>query len=418
MPRILHLGCGNFHRAHQAWYTDRAGGWTITGVAMRSRAVPDALNPQNGDYTLVTQDTGGTDYARITCIDRVLFAPDEAQAALDLIADPETHIVSLTITEKGYHLKGDGSLDVDAAAIAADLVGTAAPKTAIGLLAHGLSKRTTPLTVLCCDNLTDNGTRLRGAVTAFADAANMGWDAKVTFPNAMVDRITPATTDALREDVAQETSWNDAAPVATEAFSEWVIEDSFAGPRPDWHRVGVQIVDDVAPFEKRKLRMLNGAHSAMAYGGILRGHTYVHQAVDDPVLRDLAIGVMAEAATTLPDGMDPDSYADSLLTRWENTALDHALRQIAMDGSQKLPMRLVATTQELDGHAPASTQGIAAWIAFAKSETEAGRALDDPAAGTIAAACESEDPIGGLCAVLGVTPALFGGPEALTLSWE
>ncbi|MEH6726135.1 MAG: mannitol dehydrogenase family protein, partial [Hyphomicrobiales bacterium] len=298
MKRILHLGPGNFHRAHQAWYTHHAiarGGeaWTITGVSLKSSTARDSLAPQDFDYTLVINSVSDTDYQRISVIDQILVGPENPQAVIDLIADPDTAIVSLTVTEKGYHIDAaTGHLNTKNPDIASELAGGQA-LTAIGFLAFGLQKRQqthgAPITIISCDNLSDNGATLKRLVLEFNRQAGFGladWlDASVTFPGTMVDRITPATTDALRHEVQQKTGWADQAPVATELFSEWIIEDNFAAAHPAWDQVGAQFVDDVAPFEHRKLRLLNGPHSFLAYAGLYNGHIYVHEAIADAWLR-------------------------------------------------------------------------------------------------------------------------------------
>ena len=275
------------------------------------------------------------------------------------MADAE--IISATVTEKGYHLDAAGNLNLQDPAIAADLAGQGSA-TLIGFLAYGLAERRKPVTVLSCDNRMENGKTLETAVADFAEAAglDMDWGA-VRFPNAMVDRITPATTDAVRA------ISGDHMAVPTEAFSEWVIEDNFAGPHPDWP--GVQLVDDVAPHEMRKLRMLNGAHSLLAYAGLERGLTYVHEAVRDPVLRPLVSELMKDAGATLPAALQAQAtdYAEALLQRFENPELAHRLDQIAMDGSQKLPYRFVPTLRETGSQAVIA--GMRAWISYCMSET-------------------------------------------------
>ena len=361
MPRIVHLGTGNFHRAHQTWYTHLAGGWTITGSSFRSPAMRDTLAAQNFDYTLATLGKNTSKHHRINVIDDILFAPEQMGELHAALCDPETAIVTLTITEKGYTKDGP-----------------------VAALAKALSARTAPITMISCDNLTGNGDRLAELVHAIT-----GPLPHATFPNSMVDRITPATTNELKADVLTATGFNDRSPVATEPFSEWVIEDNFAGARPDWDKVGVQLVSDVAPFELRKLRMLNGAHSYLAYAGINAGHEFVHQAIADPDLRAGAIAAMDEAARTLPEGLDTDNYREALIKRFENPTLHHKLHQIAMDGTQKLPIRLGATIAEL-GDAPACQAGIDAWAEFAMAETLAGRRLDDPMADQIANATSLE----------------------------
>ena len=375
MRRILHFGPGNFFRAHLAEYAFDAGGWDIVCVSLRSATLRDGLARQGNVYTLAVQ---GEDARRIDVISDVRVAPEDPDAVLDLIADPQVEVISATVTEKGYHLGRDGKLDLDDPDIAAEIAG-GTPRTLIGFLAHGLSRRTAPVTILSCDNRNENGDTLGAAVRRFAQAAGLDFACKVSFPNAMVDRITPATTDALREQTG------DDFAVPCEPFKEWVIEDTFATPRPDWP--GVQWVDDVAPHEMRKLRMLNGAHSYMAYAGTLAGHTYIHEAIADPDLRPVTIALMQEAGETLPgDQRDrAPAYAEALLERWKNPHINHKLRQIAMDGTQKMPYRMVETLRDRKGApSPGSIAGIRAWIDFCRAETAAGRKIDDPKADALA----------------------------------
>ena len=392
MGRILHLGVGNFFRAHQAWYTQQCPGWDITGVSFRSAQVRDGLAANGYRYRLVIKDATDTQIEDITCLTSMIVAGATPQRVLDAIADATTDVITLTVTEKAYHLGTDGRLDTDDAAIKDDLAGGA--QTVIGALARGLARRDAPLTVLSCDNLPGNGAKLGAAVHRFANAAGLDISAHVTFPACMVDRITPATTDDIRAEAG------DTMAVPTEAFSEWVIEDRFAGARPNWP--GVQWVDDVAPHEMRKLRMLNGAHSYLAYAGTLAGHTYVHEAVADPTLRAGAAALMAEAADTLPKplGEQAASYAAALLKRFDNPNLHHQLRQIAMDGSKKMPIRVCATIADRKDPSPALEAAVAAWVAFVRAEVSAGRALDDPRSAELITACAAPDPDTALRAII------------------
>ncbi|WP_299047299.1 mannitol dehydrogenase family protein [uncultured Tateyamaria sp.] len=394
MPRILHLGVGNFFRAHIAAYTQDTPGWQITGVSFRSGTIRDGLAAQGYDYPLVIKDAQGTTVKPITCLTDMYVAADDPGGVIDAIVSDDFDVITLTVTEKAYHLDTHGQLDLDAADIQADLGGTGT--TVVGVLARGLALRRAPVTVLCCDNLPDNGAKLEKAVRTFADAAHLSLGCDVTFPGCMVDRITPATTDAMRAEAGNPMA------VPTEAFSEWVVEDRFAARRPDWP--GVQWVDDVAPHEMRKLRMLNGAHSFLAYAGALRGHTYVHQAIEDARLRSTAQVLMAEAAQTLPSDMHAQAapYATALVDRFANPNLQHSLRQIAMDGSQKLPIRILATLRDR-GHAdsPALDCALNAWVGFVQAEVAAGRALDDPRSDDLRAACQSADPDAALRRIIG-----------------
>ncbi|MBW4706491.1 mannitol dehydrogenase family protein [Roseobacter sp. YSTF-M11] len=394
MPRILHIGVGNFCRAHLADYTQDAGGWSVTGVSLRSAAVRDGLAAQGFDYTLAIQGEGTK---RITVFDDILVAPEDPAAVLVQIVAEDVHIISVTVTEKGYHLGADNRLDTSDPLIAGDLSGRG-PRTVIGLLAHGLARRRAPVTVLSCDNRNDNGDTLRNAVQEFAARAALPLDtSRVTFPNSMVDRITPATTDTLRQVTG------DKMAVPTEPFREWVIEDSFAGPRPEWR--DVQFVTDVAPHEMRKLRMLNAAHSMLAYAGILAGYDYVHEAVGDSRLRAEARALMAEAAQTLAPEVQAKAlaYAEALIARFDNPHINHSLRQIAMDGSQKLPYRMFESLRALhadDITAPALGRGVRAWLAFCRAETAANRAVQDPLGPEIARVIAAGGPDADILALI------------------
>ncbi len=402
MPDIVHFGVGNFHRAHQAAYTEfanRIGGaqWQVHGVSLRSPAIRDLLKSQQYSYTLMISDSHGTHYEWISALQSILVPPQDTADILHRIAAPETQIITLTVTEKGYHLVPDTGV-LDLPAVRSDISG--APQSLYGFLARGLQKRrdqgSGPITIMSCDNLASNGDTLAAAMEAFVSAYDPSLvrylQSEVTFPNCMVDRITPATTDETCAMVLSATGKNDAAPVATEQFSEWVIENRFAGSRPDWERVGVRLVPDVAPFELRKLRMLNGAHSYLAYAGILAGFDHVHEAIADPDLNAGTRAIMLEAMATLPASVRDDSseYAGSLIDRFANPRLHHKLRQIAMDGSQKIPIRLIATWQErhkLDQPSPAIEHALVAWADFVMNEFAEGRELDDPLTRELAERC-------------------------------
>ncbi|MEP0518749.1 MAG: mannitol dehydrogenase family protein [Hyphomicrobiales bacterium] len=400
MPRILHLGIGNFHRAHQAWYTQLSNAhdndaWKITAVSLRRPDVRDTLAPQDFDYTLVIKGTADTEYLRINLHDEILVGPENPQAVVDHIADPDTTIVSLTVTEKGYYVDTrSGKFQAKDPVIAKE-ISEGKPSTAIGYLAFGLKARKLahgkPITIMSCDNLSANGETLHGAVDAFQKAAGLDLSDylqnSIAFPSAMVDRITPATTDELRAEVLDATGWADHSPVSTETFSEWTIEDNFAAERPSWDQVGVQIVADVAPYELRKLRLLNGPHSLLAYAGLFHGHRYVHEAIADPKLRGLAAGLMTEAAVTLPDEIQSSTpnYSNELIERFANPALKHELIQIAMDGSQKLPVRLLSTVKDrmqAGKKSPNALEGVAYWLIFVLSRSASGEAINDPQADT------------------------------------
>lgn len=395
MGRIVHIGLGNFARAHLLDYTADASGWDVIGVSLRSAKMRDGLAAQGFAYDLCVQGVG---VKRIEVLRDVLVAPEDPNKVLTALVTAD--IISATVTEKGYHLDQQGLLDLNDPAIQADLAG-GGPVTLIGFLAHTLARRETPVTVLSCDNRVENGSTLRKAVARFADQAGLviDWD-RARFPNAMVDRITPATTDAVRA------ISGDPMAVPTEAFREWVIEDDFAGPRPNWP--DVQIVRDVAPHELRKLRMLNGAHSLMAYAGLAAGHVFVHEAVADPDLRRQVTGLMAEAGATLPTSVRGQvaDYATALLRRFENPELKHRLDQIAMDGSQKVPYRFVGTLRDAGAVAPHVAAALKAWVAFCTAQTAAGHALEDPLADQLANAAQGGDPQGDILRLIGAEDLL------------
>lgn len=386
---IVHIGTGAFHKAHQAVYTDTAlehgGDWRITGVSLRSADVARTLNPQNGRYLLLTRDEEGDSARLIASIDRVLVAPEDPEAVIAAIADPATRIVTITVTEKGYGVdRATGGLDPAHPAIAQDLAAMV-PTGLIGFLVAGLARRKTPLTILSCDNLPENGHITRRLVTEFArhrDPALADWITKnVRFPSSMVDRITPAATDKTLADAAALLGHPDAAAVETEPFTQWVIEDDFAAGRPAWDKAGAVFVADVAPYEKMKLRMLNGAHSLLAYAGFIAGYDTVAEAMKDANLRRIAERQMIAAAATLPPvpGIDLDAYRVELLARFANSAIAHRTYQIAMDGTEKLPQRITAPMAESDTP-EAFAFAIAAWMRYCVGRTESGEtyALRDP----------------------------------------
>ncbi|MGN6692002.1 MAG: mannitol dehydrogenase family protein [Sphingopyxis sp.] len=383
---IVHIGIGAFHRAHQAVYTDDAMGagdrdWGIIGVSLRSGDVAAQLNPQGGLYTVSARSAAGTELRLIGAVREVLVVADHRQAVIDAIAAPTTHIVNFTVTEKGYLRRADGTLDVAAATGGASFY---------RLVAAGLAARKAAglpgLTLLSCDNLANNGAVLRRLMHDYLGAYHpdlSAWfDGECTCPATMVDRIVPATTDADRAAVETALGARDEGAVVTERFSQWVIEDDFAGPRPRWEIAGAELVADVAPYETAKLRMLNGAHSALAYIGLGKGHEFVHQAIADPEIRSLIEQLMRhEAAPTIDaaPGQDLAAYVDALLDRFANPALHHRLIQIAMDGSQKIPQRWLETLawhQVRRQRCPSLEAAIAAWIAFLRSD----HPVDDPLA--------------------------------------
>ncbi|SIR24633.1 mannitol dehydrogenase family protein [Bosea sp. TND4EK4] len=400
-PGIVHLGLGAFARGHLADYTEdalerRFGAWGITGASLQRRDQRDRLKPQDGLYTLLKLAPTGPELRVIGSVLDVLVAPESPAALIARLAAPDTRIVSLTVTEKGYcHDPATGKLKADHPDIVHDLAKPQAPRSAVGILVAGLKARRDaglgPFTALCCDNLPANGHVLRGLVRDFAalqDDTLATWiEANGAFPATMVDRIVPATTDADIAEVARLTGLEDAAPVIGEPFRQWAIEDIFAAGRPDWHEVGAQMVTDVAPFEFMKLRMLNGAHSSLAYLGYLAGHETVAEASGDAILARFLEGLWAEIIPTVPapQGVVLADYARALLARFQNPAIRHRTWQIAMDGSQKLPQRLLGTIRErLKAGAPIDhlALGVAAWMRYVSGTDEKGAAIDvrDPLA--------------------------------------
>ncbi|MDQ8041072.1 mannitol dehydrogenase family protein [Cellulosimicrobium sp. XJ-DQ-B-000] len=413
---IVHLGIGAFHRAHQAVVTEDAAlatgedRWGILGVTQRSATVRDQLRPQGGVYTVLTVGARGASARVVGSVTDVAWPAEETPRILAALAAPTTHVVTLTVTEKGYARRADGHLDTIAVRADLDLLAaeetrevadedTGAATTAVGLLVRGLAARrragAAPLTVLSCDNLADNGRVLARLVRQAVDAALpgpagdalRGWLATaVTFPCSMVDRIVPATTSAQRDEVEALLGARDEGVVVAEPFLQWVVEDRFAGPRPAWELGGATLTRDVAPYERAKLRLLNGAHSYLAYAGSLAGHATIADAVADPVLAAGARALQADALATLvaPDGVDLRAYAEALLDRFANPATGHATRQVAMDGTSKIPVRWGTTLGDLlagrpgDAAAPGVVGALAAWAAFVVAEVRAGRPLDDP----------------------------------------
>jgi fructuronate reductase len=398
---IVHLGLGAFHRAHQAVFTDGVLAadprWGILGVSMKTPRATAALAAQDGLYSVVTRSQDGVSLRVIGAVRETFFAGGDPAALVRRIADPRVHVVTLTVTEKGYcHDPATGALNFAHPDVVRDLAHPDAPCSAVGFVVAGLAARMAggvgPLNVVCCDNLPHNGRTLEGLVLAFAqrrDPALADWILRhAAFPCTMVDRIVPATTDEDVAEAARRLGFDDAAPVVAEPYNSWVIEDRFVAPRPAWEAAGADLVADVAPFETMKLRMLNGSHSTMAYLGFLIGHEFIWQASADPLLAALVERQMAEEiAPTLvaPPGVDPNAYGVQLMQRFRNPALPHRTRQIAMDGSQKLPQRLLGTIRDRLG-AGASvrhlTLAVAGWIRYASGTDERGNAIDvqDPLA--------------------------------------
>jgi len=403
---ILHLGLGAFHRAHQAVYTDDVLGadprWGICGVSLKTPRAVDPLAEQDGLYTYLERTSDGVRARVIGALRETLFAGVARGPLIARFADPRITVVSSTVTEKGYcHDPATGALNEAHPDIAHDLAYPDAPESAIGIVVAGLAARRAaaagPLTFVCCDNLPHNGRMVERLVNAFAqrrEAALARWiEDHVSFPSTMVDRIVPATTEADIAEARRQLGLYDAAPVTAEPYAQWVIEDRFRAARPRWEDAGGRIVQDVAPFELMKLRLLNGSHSTLAYLGFLLGHEFVWQASRDPLIATLIERQMAEEVVpTLqrPPGVDLGAYCEELLARFGNAALPHKTRQIAMDGSQKLPQRLLAPVRDrLAAGAPLLhlPLAIAGWIRYASGSDEHGNRIDvqDPLADTFRA---------------------------------
>lgn len=401
---VVHFGPGAFHRGHQAAAFDTLLGqdprWGVVGVSLNSRSVAEALGPQDGLYTLALLDRE-TEFRVIGAIGRVLTRDDPA-AILAALTHEDTRIVSSTVTEKGYCLGADGALDFAHPAVEADLAAARGgsewvPTSFVGWLVRGLGARCSAglsgVTVLSCDNVTDNGRKLEAATIALAEAIDpqtARWIAgEVAFPNSMVDSITPATDDALRMRVAEATGLEDAWPIQRERFTQWVIENHFVGERPALECAGVTFASEVRPFETAKLRLLNGAHSSLAYIGLGRGRETVAEAMTDPQLSAFVERLMRDdiaPSVTAPPGLDLSSYITDVLARFANPAIRHLLSQIAWDGSQKIPYRLLGTIREaLAAERPIDrlTLPIAAWLRFLARAAREGQAITDPLAGAL-----------------------------------
>lgn len=429
-PGIVHLGLGAFARGHLAEYTEDAlerefGDWGIIGASLQRPDQRDRLKPQDGLYTLLKRSPAGPDLRIIGSVLDVLVAPENPAALIARLASAGTKIVSLTVTEKGYcHDPASGRLKAEHPDIVHDIANPLAPRSAIGLIVAGLKARRDaglgPFTVLCCDNLPHNGRVLAGLVRDFAALSDDGLSqwiaANGAFPCTMVDRIVPATTDADISEVERLLGVHDAAPVIGEPFRQWAIEDVFGAGRPKWEDVGAQMVSEVAPFEFMKLRMLNGAHSSLAYLGYLAGHETVSQASNDPVFARFLQGLWGEIIPTVPapQGVALADYASALLTRFQNPAIRHRTWQIAMDGSQKLPQRLLGTIRDrLTAGAPIAhlALGVAAWMRYVQGTDETGATIDvkDPLAAEFAkrAASAGRDATALTTALLGIE-GIFG----------
>lgn len=372
-PGIVHLGLGNFHRAHQAVYTDAAisahgGDWGIIGVSSRSSAVTDAMHAQDMTYTVVEISPEGSTFSTPRVHSDAFVAAENPERVVAEIGAATTRIVSLTVTENGYtYSPATGSLNVTDADVQHDLAQAADPRTPIGQIVRGLQLRSRthgePVTILSCDNLSDNGHHTRRLVREFASllpaaeaTETLRWiDANVTFPSSMVDRIVPATTDHYRTLVAEQLGYADRIPVPAEPFTMWILEDNFIAGRPAWEAGGAIFTDDVAGYEQLKVRLLNGTHSLIAYLGALSGAATIPDSTALDYVENAARAILRHEylpSVQVPADVDVDAYEAQLFLRWRNSALGHRTSQVGSDGSVKLRQRIpLPALQMLDAGA-------------------------------------------------------------------
>jgi mannitol 2-dehydrogenase len=397
---VVHIGVGGFHRAHQAMYHDRlmnegAGlHWGICGVGIMpaDRRMQQVLGAQDGLYTLVVKHSDGTYEPRVIgSIVEYLFAPDDPEAVIEKMAAPSTRIVSLTITEGGYNVSDlTGVFDAASPAVARDLAPAAVPQTVFGLVTEALRRRRTrglrPFTIMSCDNLQDNGHRSKRVFTAFARLRDPGlgdWiEREARFPNSMVDRITPVTTDADRAEITGRFGLADQWPVVCEPYTQWVLQDTFSAGRPPYERAGVQVVDRVEPYELMKLRLLNGSHQALAYFGYLAGYRLVHEAAQDPLFQAFLLGYMNKEATpTLAPvpGVDLEGYKDTLIERFCNPQVRDTIVRLCAESSDRIPKWLLPVVREQLAHGGEirrSAAVVASWARYAEGTDEAGQPIE------------------------------------------
>ena len=425
--RIVHIGLGAFHRAHQAWYTARAtnaADWGIRAFTGRSGQLADLLSPQDGVFTLVERAATGDRLEHIGSIVAVHPAAHTAQLS-SALASPRTALVTLTVTEAGYSLTPTGKPDLADPALLRDLHALTdahpsgaphSPETILGRLLTGLAERRRrdggPLAVVPCDNFPSNGTILGRTVTQLAEDVSAGlgdWiRANVSFVSTSVDRITPRVDGTLAEQVRTATGWVDAAPVAAEPFTDWTLSGEFPAGRPDWESAGAVFVEDIEPYESRKLWLLNGSHSLLAYLGRLRGHTTVAQAIGDNECLRAVDQWWDEASRHLPSNVNPAAYRAALLERFRNPRIAHSLTQISADGLTKLSIRIVpvARMELREGRdAEAAAGVVAAWIAAVRT----GLAVPDARAAEVDAAAVDANPTGALLSL--VAPDLAVHPD-------
>lgn len=436
---IVHLGLGAFHRAHQALYTEAvvAAGdsrWGIVGVSLREARAAETLAAQDHLYS-VTERHGGAARTRIVGVLRAaLYAPAALDAVIGAIADPRTAIVTSTVTEKGYSQNpASGDLDLHDAAIRHDLENPDAPRSTLGVLAVGLRRRpaNAPITLVCCDNMAGNGDTLRKLLVQYASQVDPALARRIEHdigvPNSMVDRIVPAATPASLDEAATRLGLRDDAAIVCEPFTQWVIEDRFSGPRPAWEDAGALLTADVRPYQAMKLRLLNGTHSALAYAGQLGGLETVSDAMRDPLVGPFARRLMTEdlrATVAAPAGYDVLGYCGELLNRFENPALAHRTQQIAMDGTQKVPVRWLPALREslaAGVERPLLERALAIWLHYlsqGRSDRGAALVVGDPGAPALVERLRAGTDAGAAVRAALAHSAVFGAapwPEAFVL---
>lgn len=410
--KIVHLGFGAFHRAHQALFADELAAksnsdWGYCEVNLfGGELLIEDLRKQDHLFSIIEKGEHDTKIKTVGSVCESLHSTlDGYQAVIEKMAEPQVSIVSITITEKGYGIElNTGHLDINHPFIAPDLANPNEPKSAVGCIVQALRLRMerglSPISVMSCDNMPENGKITRNAVLDFAnhvDTKLAGWiDMNISFPSTMVDRIVPAITEETQSEINQRLGFSDSCGIICEPFRQWVIEDNFIAGRPEWELVGVELVQDVLPFEKMKLRMLNGSHSFLAYLGFLAGYEHISDCMENVEYKSAARNLMMlEQASTLnmPKGTDLDKYADQLIERYTNPSIKHRTWQIAMDGSQKLPQRIL---ESVSHHIENGTSykhlalAIAAWMFYVSGKDENGADIDvrDPIASELRAICD------------------------------
>ncbi|MDT7008748.1 mannitol dehydrogenase family protein [Enterobacter cancerogenus] len=428
--RIVHFGFGAFHRAHQALLTDRVlnakgGDWGICEISLfNGDVLMSQLRAQDHLFTVLEKGPDGNQPIIVGAVHECLNAKlDSLAAIIEKFCEPQVAIVSLTITEKGYCLDpATGRLDTQNARIVHDLENPSEPHSAPGILVEALHRRRErglqPFTVLSCDNIPDNGHVVKNAVLGMAQKRSpelAAWiDAHVSFPGTMVDRIVPAATEASLAEITQALGVDDPCAISCEPFIQWVVEDNFVAGRPEWEVAGVQMVQDVLPWEQMKLRMLNGSHSFLAYLGYLAGYAHINECMEDEHFREAARRLMLDeqAPTLRITDVDLTAYADSLIDRFANPALQHRTWQIAMDGSQKLPQRMLDGIRvHLERHTawPLLALGVAGWMRYVSGTDDQGNAIDvrDPLSEKIRGIVSTSSEADRVTALLGLNE-IFG----------